>query len=148
VKGMSVIVKTIARLVAGFAFLFGVYLILYGHLSPGGGFAGGVVVAGSFVLLLLAVGKDLTFEVFDYEQASIMESLGALLFLGAGLSGVFGSYFFANLKVGSVWPAGEPGQLLSSGLIPFCNIAIGMKVGAALFAVILILAAFKAPKKE
>jgi multicomponent Na+:H+ antiporter subunit B len=147
-NGMSIIVKTIARLLAGFVFLFGVYLVLFGHLSPGGGFAGGVVIAASFVLLLLACGKELTVDIFDYEQASMMESLGALLFLGAGLSGALNSWFFTNLRAGTMWSGGTPGQLLSGGMIPFCNIAIGMKVGAALFAIILVLTAFKSPKKE
>ncbi len=50
-SGMSLIVKTVTGLVVCFIMLFGIYIILHGHLSPGGGFAGGVMVALSFVLL-------------------------------------------------------------------------------------------------
>jgi multisubunit Na+/H+ antiporter MnhB subunit len=51
-KGMTVIVKTISSWVKVLIFLFGIYIILFGHLTPGGGFAGGVILASSYVLLL------------------------------------------------------------------------------------------------
>ncbi|MDI6606195.1 MAG: MnhB domain-containing protein, partial [Candidatus Omnitrophota bacterium] len=55
-SGMSLIVKTITRLTVGLILLFGIYIVLHGHLSPGGGFAGGVIIALSFVHLMLAFG--------------------------------------------------------------------------------------------
>ena len=55
---MSLIVKTITRLTVGLIFLFGVYIVLHGHVTPGGGFAGGVIIALSFIHLMLAFGKD------------------------------------------------------------------------------------------
>ena len=55
--GMSLIVKTVTRWLKAFLLLFGIYLVLYGHLSPGGGFSGGVVVASAFILLVLANGQ-------------------------------------------------------------------------------------------
>jgi len=42
-KGMSLIVKTITRLTVGLILLYGIYIVLHGHVSPGGGFAGGVI---------------------------------------------------------------------------------------------------------
>ena len=51
-KGMTVIVKTIASWVKVLIFLFGIYIIIFGHLTPGGGFAGGVILASSYVLLM------------------------------------------------------------------------------------------------
>ena len=42
-NGMTIIVKTISSWVKILIFLFGIYIILYGHISPGGGFAGGVI---------------------------------------------------------------------------------------------------------
>ena len=57
-KGMTVIVKTISSWVKIFIFLFGIYIIINGHLTPGGGFAGGVILASSYVFLMLAVGKE------------------------------------------------------------------------------------------
>jgi len=59
-KGMTVIVKTVSSWVKVLIFLFGIYIVLFGHLTPGGGFAGGVILACSYVLLLLAYGREFT----------------------------------------------------------------------------------------
>ena len=56
-EGMSTIVKKVSQLLAGLIFMYGIYIILHGHLTPGGGFAGGAIVAGSFILLILAFGN-------------------------------------------------------------------------------------------
>ena len=56
--GMTLIVKTITRLLFGFIILYGVSIVLYGHLTPGGGFAGGVILACGFILLVLSFGRD------------------------------------------------------------------------------------------
>ena len=56
-KGMTLIVKTISSWVKMLVFLFGIYIILFGHISPGGGFAGGVILACSYVLIMLAFGR-------------------------------------------------------------------------------------------
>ncbi|MBU2221028.1 MAG: hypothetical protein KJ722_00260, partial [Candidatus Omnitrophica bacterium] len=74
--GMSLIVKTITRLTVGLILLFGIYIILHGHLSPGGGFAGGVIVALSFVHLMLAFGKDTAVAKISSNLASNLESIG------------------------------------------------------------------------
>ena len=57
-KGMSIIIKTISSWIKILIFLFGIYIIIFGHLTPGGGFAGGVILASSYVLIMLAYGRD------------------------------------------------------------------------------------------
>ena len=57
-KGMTIIVKTVSSWVKVLIVLFGIYIILFGHLTPGGGFAGGVILASSYVLIMLAFGKE------------------------------------------------------------------------------------------
>ncbi len=57
-KGMSEIVQGIARMVFPFIVLYGISLVLYGHITPGGGFAGGVILTGGLVLLILAFGHN------------------------------------------------------------------------------------------
>ncbi|MHC4115567.1 MAG: MnhB domain-containing protein, partial [Planctomycetota bacterium] len=57
-KGMTVIVKTISSWVKVLIFLFGIYIIIFGHLTPGGGCAGGVILASSYVLLMLSFGRE------------------------------------------------------------------------------------------
>lgn len=137
--GMTVIVRTVTRWVKVFIFLFGVYIILSGHLSPGGGFAGGVIIACSYILLTLAYGKEFALQRLGYRLAENLDSGGALLFLLVGLLGLgSGGLFFANF-LQSRYP-GEAFRLLSAGTILVNNIAIGLKVGASLFLIFVVLA--------
>ena len=138
-RGMSLIVKTITTVIIGFIFIYGIYIILHGHLTPGGGFAGGVIIAGALILRILAFGAEPRSEKKSEKGASIFESIGALLFIGIDLAGlILAGVFFFNFI-----PKGIPLQLWSAGIIPFCNIAIGIKVGAGLFSIFLALAAIK-----
>jgi len=139
--GMTLIVKTITRLTVGLIMLFGIYIILHGHLSPGGGFAGGVIVALSFVHLMLAFGKDVAVARISKNTASNLESIGALMFLSIALLGFLGGSFFLNIL-----PKGTPFNLFSAGIIPLCNIAIGIKVGVGLFAIFLALVVLERSK--
>lgn len=141
---MSLIVKRITKITVSLIFLFGVYIVLHGHLTPGGGFAGGVIIALSFIHLVLAFGKEVALKKMSQATVSIIESLGGLMFWGLALLGlIFGSYFFLNIL-----PKGRPFDLFSSGIIIFCNIAIFLKVGAGLFAIFLALAFIRLPPEE
>ncbi|MHC4159260.1 MAG: MnhB domain-containing protein [Planctomycetota bacterium] len=140
-KGMTIIVKTISSWVKVLIFLFGIYIILFGHLTPGGGFAGGVILASSYILLMLAFGREYVEENLPLPVASKLDCLGALLFAVIAILGfVFGGVFFTNFLVEKY---GEPLKLVSAGTIPLSNIAIGLKVGASLFLVILVLSMFR-----
>jgi len=150
-KGMTIIVKTISSWVKVLIFLFGIYIILFGHLTPGGGFAGGVILASCYVLLMLAFGREYVEKNLPLPVASKLDCLGAFLFaLIAVLGLVFGGTFFINFLYQKYLP-GEALQLVSAGTIPLSNIAIGLKVGASLFLVILVLSMFRpdmSDKKE
>ncbi|RKY87293.1 hypothetical protein DRQ15_11075 [candidate division KSB1 bacterium] len=142
---MSLIVKTITRLTVGLILLYGIYIISHGHISPGGGFAGGVIIALSFVHLMLAYGKDTALRKFPKKVISFVESTGAILFLSIAILGLTGGYFFLNFV-----SKGQPFRLFSAGIIPLCNIAISLKVGAGLFAIFvaLVLLKLNSEKKE
>jgi multicomponent Na+:H+ antiporter subunit B len=142
-KGMSLIVKTITRLTVGLILLFGIYIVLHGHLSPGGGFAGGVIIALSFVHLMLAFGKEVAVSKVSKDLASNLESLGALMFLAIALIGFWGGSFFLN-----VFNKGTPFKLFSAGTIPLSNIAISLKVGVGLFAIFLALVVLEMVNKR
>lgn len=136
---MSVIVKTVTRLTVRLIFLFGIYVILHGHLTPGGGFAGGVMLALAVVHLMLAYGGKTALEEFSFKYAQISEGVGGLMFLVIGVCGIFatGGFFFKNfIATGSVF------NLASAGTIPFSNIAIGLKVMGGLFAVFVVMVFF------
>lgn len=142
-SGMTVIVKTVSSWVKVLIFLFGIYIIVFGHLTPGGGFAGGVILASSYVLLMLAYGKAFVQENLPLPVASKLDSLGAFLFALIAILGlVFGGTFFVNFLYQKYLP-GHPFDLVSGGTIPLSNIAIGVKVGASLFLVIFALTAFR-----
>ncbi len=130
-------------MVVGFIFLYGLYVVCYGHLSPGGGFGGGVVLACSFILLLLAYGKPYALNVFGYRAAKSLDSFGALLFLALAVLGLVfsGGVFFLN-TIQKTWP-GQPLRLLNGGIVPLSNVAIAVKVGASLFLAAVVLAALR-----
>jgi multicomponent Na+:H+ antiporter subunit B len=141
--GMTLIVKTVTRLTVGLILLFGIYVILHGHLSPGGGFAGGVVVALAFVHLMLAFGKDVAASKISKNVASNLESIGALMFLGVALLGFLGGSFFLNIL-----GKGRAFKLFSAGTIPLSNISIGIKVGVGLLAIFLALVILEGTQKK
>jgi multisubunit Na+/H+ antiporter MnhB subunit len=142
-KGMTVIVKTVSSWVKVLIFLFGIYVILFGHLSPGGGFAGGVILASSYVLLMLAFGRRFVEENLPLPIASRLDCLGAFLFALLAILGlVAGGVFFVNFLYQQYLP-GTPFHLVSGGTIPLSSIFIGLKVGASLFLVIFVLSRFR-----
>jgi multicomponent Na+:H+ antiporter subunit B len=147
-KGMTVIVKTVASWVKVLIFLFGIYIILFGHLTPGGGFAGGVILASSYVLLMLAFGRQFVEDNLPLPVASRLDCLGAFLFALIAILGLaVGGTFFANFLY-QKYLVGEPFKLVSGGTIPLSNLAIGLKVGASLFLVILALSVFRCDSEK
>jgi len=100
-------------------------MVAHGHLSPGGGFPGGVIIATGFFTALL------TGDIVKIPEGlfSLFEGLAGLGFIGLGLIGLFGTEasFLAQ-----VLPLGEFGSLLSAGIIPFIYGVIGVKVASEL----------------
>ncbi|MHC4158628.1 MAG: MnhB domain-containing protein [Planctomycetota bacterium] len=142
-KGMTIIVKTISSWVKVLIFLFGIYIIIFGHLTPGGGFAGGVILASAYVLLMLAFGREFVEKNLSLPLVSKLDCVGALAFAVIAILGlVLGGSFFVNFLYQKYLP-GETLKLISAGTIPLSNIAIGLKVGASLFLVILTLSIFR-----
>lgn len=121
----SSIVAFTAGVLPGAIVLFGVYIITHGHLSPGGGFPGGAVVASAFLLVML--GSN-TIPGKSKFLASI-ESLAGLTF---GLLGFWGMLTLGQFLNNMVLPAGSPGRILSAGIIPIISLAIGAKVASEL----------------
>jgi len=138
-EGMSVIVKTITRFTVWLIFLYGLYIVIHGHLSPGGGFAGGVIVALSYVHLTLAYGKNFVLDRVNKFVMNSLESIAAILFVLTGIVGLWiTGRFLANfLGIGTLY------TLLSAGYIPILNIFICVKVGMGLYLVFYYLASFK-----
>jgi len=139
--GMNLVVKTVTRWLKGPILLFGIYLVLYGHITPGGGFGGGVVIGSAFILITLAAGQKEGQRTFPLAAASRLDSIGLLAFLVLGWLGIWwaNGYFFENYIATS---EAARFTLLSGGLIPMGNLALGLKVASALFLVFTVLTAF------
>lgn len=127
----DIIVKTITRIVVPFVQVYGIFIILHGHISPGGGFSGGAMVGTSLILYTLVFGMDRSKKKFSHRASEIAESGGVLVFFIIGIIGIIlGGSFLANRDAG--FPMGESGALLSAGMIPLLMIAIGIKVASTM----------------
>jgi multicomponent Na+:H+ antiporter subunit B len=153
-KGMSKIVITITNISIPLIIIFGLYIIAHGHLTPGGGFQGGAVVASGLALILVAYGSKWTAIKIKEHDLSALESLGALGFIIVATLGiVFGGMFFSNFLAGTDFlfggiPLNGAADLNSGGTLPFMNFAVGLKVIAGLFAIVFIIALAVGIKEE
>ncbi len=143
IGGMSRIVRTMTTLIFGFIMVYGFYVIAHGHLSPGGGFQGGAIVASAFALLLVTYGTDQIQKFLSKDLLSILESTGLVLFITFAFLGL-GTTFFYNFisnsggLFGSPTAIGiNPGDLNTGGTITLMNMAVGLEVLAALGVIIL-----------
>ena len=123
------ILQASAKLLTPVVLLFGVYVILNGHLSPGGGFSGGAIISAGLILYLNAFGFEKSGRFFRYETFKWV-SFCSLLFYG--LAKTYSFYCGAN-RLESGIPLGVPGAILSSGLIMPLNIAVGMVVACTMY---------------
>lgn len=120
----SRIVTSGSKLLFPAIILLGVYVFVHGHLSPGGGFQGGTIVATGFLLMLLAY-EDFS---VSHNVLSFVESFAGIFFVLFGLAGFYnGGTFLENFM-----PAGTINDLFSGGIIPIVYILVGFKVAAEL----------------
>ncbi len=134
---MSSIVLYGVVLLLPFIAVFGLAIMLYGHISPGGGFTGGVVLSTSAVLyaVVYSVGGQQSY-VLPPAMNKVIENASMTAFLVVGLVGMAASgAFLANAATGI--GLGTPGTLLSAGTIPLLNVISGVKVGAGLGIIII-----------
>jgi multicomponent Na+:H+ antiporter subunit B len=124
----SLIVYTGCRFLFPIIMLVGIYIFIHGHLTPGGGFQGGAIIASAFLLMYLGCKEKRIKE----NVSKVVEILGGLTFLVIGIIGLtIGKEFLFNFL-----PKGEPATLFSAGIIPIIYIAIGLKVGSELAGII------------
>jgi len=124
----SLVLSTGCRLLFPLILIFGTYIFIHGHLTPGGGFQGGAIIASGFLLIYLGCRE----RRISRAASNLAESLGGLVFIIIGLLGlVSGGYFLLNFL-----PKGTANTLFSAGIIPIIYIAIGFKVGSELASII------------
>ncbi len=118
---MSLVVRTTTKLMSPFLVAYAAYLMIYGQMSPGGGFQAGVILAVSVVLLIVSQGYRSVKKRFKMREVGAIEGVSALGLVLLGLAGMlFGGFFYNFLK--GWW---------SGGTVVLFNIGVGLKVGAA-----------------
>lgn len=117
------LLTTGTRLLVPLIMLLGVYIFVNGHLTPGGGFQGGAVIASGVLLTLLAD----PLKHFSHRLIATVESLAGTFYVAIGLLGLVLAGGFLDNRI---LPLGELGQLASAGAIPVIYSLIGLKVGA------------------
>jgi len=122
--------QTASTLLFPIIILFGIYVMIYGHLSPGGGFQGGVIVA-SGVLLLLISNRE--FEV-PHSIIVAIETFAGVSYVLIGLIGLLVlDRFLGNFIPNDI---SNMGMLISGGVIPIIYIIVGLKVGSEMSAIV------------
>lgn len=126
----STILKVIGKLVVPFIQVFGIYVILFGHMSPGGGFAGGSILGASLILTSMAYGRGYCKGKFKFERL-LRTATCAILFYGLvkGYSFVTGGSHIDAPHL----PKGTPGNILSAGYILPLNICVGIIVAITIY---------------
>jgi multicomponent Na+:H+ antiporter subunit B len=127
--GDDLILQGSAKILTPIILLFGIYIILNGHLSPGGGFSGGAIVSAGLILYLDAFGFEKAGRFFT-NKTFVMVSFFSLSFYA--IAKTYSFYCGANGLVSGI-PLGTPGAILSSGLILPLNIAVGLVVACTMY---------------
>jgi len=145
-EGMDLVAKSVTGWLKGFIFLFGVYLVINSHATPGGGFAGGIIIACAFILFTLAEGQHAGMKLLSKNVAAKLASAGALIFLGAVIAVICWKDVFVKDSLG----AGRTGILyfLGENAMPIYDIALALVVSMLLFTIFSITAAVHVTVKD
>lgn len=127
-KKSGFILRASANVIFPIMLITGIYIFTHGHLTPGGGFPGGSMIASSFLLLYMADEK-FALKLKGFKAA---EGLAGSLYILIGAAGLLiGGYFLMNFL-----PTGTVGNLFSAGIIPVIYVIIGLKVGSEITGII------------
>lgn len=124
------ILQGIAFVLCPIIFIFGIYVILNGHLSPGGGFSGGAIIGAGLILYTSSFGFHRTQRFFDEHVYKIAKITALCMY------GLIGTYFYVTGANGleNHIPLGIPGHILSSGIILPINFCVGLEVACTMYA--------------
>ena len=147
----SVILKIVSLPISILLICLGIMTILGGHITPGGGFQGGAMIASGIILSILVYGLGNSPLEFSHAYIEVLESIGALGFIVLGLIGLFAGGFFlynTGTDILNVVPASIQNILhypdvTNAGIIPYLNIFVGLKVFVGLSSIVIAFAGFK-----
>ncbi len=123
------ILQLSAKILVPVIVLYGIYVILNGHLSPGGGFSGGAIVGAGLILYVNAFGFERASRIMNRKNYAIISVVPLLFYaLAKGYS-----FFTGANHLPSGIPKGTPGAILSGGLILPLNICVGLVVACTMY---------------
>ncbi len=126
----NMVLKQVVKIIAPCIQIFGLYVILHGHISPGGGFAGGTILAASYILLYFTYGKEYVEKAVSYKNALPFISFSLALY------GLIKGYSFLTQNTHMWHPStGTPGHIFSGGFILPLNILVGIIVTYVLYVI-------------
>ncbi|MBN2789282.1 MAG: Na(+)/H(+) antiporter subunit B [Candidatus Delongbacteria bacterium] len=130
-RAASEILKTGSKLLVPIITMFGAYIFINGHLSPGGGFQGGAAIASAVMLMFLA---DSSFKI-NHKVFVLIESFSGIFYVLIGVLGlvILGADNFLDNRI---LPLGTFGTILSAGTIPLIYTLVGLKVGTELASIL------------
>jgi energy-converting hydrogenase B subunit I len=142
---MSTILKLFVFPASIILICYGALTVLGGHITPGGGFQGGAIMAAGLIFCLIVYGVERSPIKFSHNFMASIESIGALGYIFLGLAGLFASGFFLyNLGtdlyhiippvIQNIFDYPDP---LHAGIIPYLNFVVGLKVLVGLSAVVI-----------
>ena len=152
----SIILKLISLPISIILICLGIMTILGGHITPGGGFQGGAMIASGIILSVLVYGIGNSPLELSHLYIEVLESVGALGFVIFGLIGLFlgGFYLYnagtdlLNVVPQAIQTVLHYPDVTNAGIIPYLNIFVGLKVFAGLSAIALAFAGFKKVTEE
>lgn len=128
-KDADEIMRVVTEIIFPFLLVFGIYVVLNGHISAGGGFSGGTVLGATLILLYVSFGSRKVRSFFNFETFVKASSFSLLFY---GLSKAY-SFITGAAGIKSIIPIGTPGNLISAGLILPLNIAVGIVVTCTIY---------------
>lgn len=140
---MSKIVRTQANFLYVFIMIFGFYIVAHGHLTPGGGFQGGAVIATGVALIVVSYNYDNVKKWIKKTHLTGAEAIGLLAFIITAFMGIGTSFFYNWLAntgfiFGDRVPYGpNPGYLNTAGTLPLMNLAVGIEVLGGLSVIVM-----------
>jgi multicomponent Na+:H+ antiporter subunit B len=117
-------VRLMGLLLTGLLTLFGMYVVLHGQLTPGGGFQGGTIMGTAALLVFLTTGYQTYSRIAPSKVWEFLDAAGAGGYVAVGLAGIVcGNAFLAN-----VIPFGQTGHFASGGTLTLLNDLVGLEV--------------------
>ena len=129
----DIIVTNTVRLLIPVIQIFAFYVLAHGHVSPGGGFQGGVVMGASFIMIALSWDLEKALALFPMDRCFIVAGLGIVLYGGIGLLSMFlGGEFLDYAELANILPVSR--EMARYHAMLGVEIGVGLTVTAIMFA--------------